>query len=286
MNICAIIVLYEPEIDQLKINLGQLRNQVDAIILVDNSKFSNFENLKFLSEERSVYLFLGENLGIAKAQNIGIAKAKDLKFEYVLLLDQDSKPSYDLVKNLYSDYNQIVNYGISLAVLGSSAVNSYSNKPYEPRFRKFNSYSFNENILIVSQVISSGSLIAIKDFYIVGEFKEELFIDGVDHEWCWRAISLGMKCALSKNAILEHSLGEGDRLFLGFRIAISSTFRIYYQYRNYVYLCKFSYVPNYWKVVNFVKYFVKIFYYPIMISPKYIPQIIKGIKEGVKMKSL
>jgi rhamnosyltransferase len=283
VSTCAIIVLYEPQIVQLKINLEHLRSQVESIILVDNSKSSSYESLKFLLEDRVVYLFLGENLGIAKAQNIGIAHAKELKFEFVLLLDQDSVPKSNLVECLLSDYYQVIENGIPLAVIGSSAINSFNNKPYKPRFRNFKAFDFNDNILVTSQVISSGSLLSIDNFYFVGEFKEELFIDGVDHEWCWRASSKGMLCAISNSAVIHHSLGEGDRNFIGFRISISSIFRIYFQYRNYVYLCKFRYVPTYWKIVNFLKYLIKIFYYPIVLSPRYLPRMIKGIFDGFKM---
>jgi rhamnosyltransferase len=284
VGVSAVIVLYNPNLPSLRQNIFNLNSQVDHIFLVDNSISSNLSPLSNVINENTTYIFLGENLGIAKAQNVGIAKAAGNKSEFILLLDQDSNPTPNLVKNLISDYKNVINNGISLAVIGAYPINSFNDKPYKPRFNKYKAFEFNESILITSQVISSGSLIAIKNFYFVGEFKEELFIDGVDHEWCWRASTKGMKCAISTSSIIYHSLGEGDRKLLGIRVSISSIFRIYFQYRNFIYLCRFDYVPLYWKTVNLIKYLIKLFYYPIIVSPKYLPRILKGVYDGFKMK--
>ncbi len=94
----------------------------------------------------------------------------------------------------------------------------------------------------------------------------------------------GYICAISARAKLFHSLGDGDKKLLGFRIAISSSFRIYYQYRNFIYLSKKKYVPTYWKLNNAVKYFIKVFYLPIFVSKSYFKQICKGVKDGIFLK--
>ena len=46
---------------------------------------------------------------------------------------------------------------------------------------------FSEDLTEVNELMSSTSLIPIEMFSKVGLLEETLFIDGVDHEWCWRA---------------------------------------------------------------------------------------------------
>ena len=284
-KISAIVVLYNPIIDDLIINLKQIMNQVDHIVIVDNS-INTIDNNYFFESGifNYTYIYNNENLGIASAQNIGINIAKQLNSNFVFLMDQDSCPDLNLVEILYNDYKELYNKNIKIAAIGALAVNKENNLPYIPRLRKFKYFPNNTNIYLANEIISSGSLIDINLFEIVGYFDELLFIDGVDHEWCWRAIKLGYKCAISKRALLLHSLGDGDKSILGIRVAISSPFRIYYQYRNFIYLLKRSYVPIYWKINNCIKYFIKIFYLPIFVSKDYLKPIFNGIKDGFTLK--
>ena len=283
-KITAIVVLYNPIIDNLISNLKQIIDQVDNIVIVDNS-ISAIDSNYFIENGilNYTYIFNNENLGIAKAQNIGIKIAKQNKSNFVFFMDQDSFPDNNLIQILYTDYLELYNNNIKISVIGSLAINKDNNLPYLPRLRKLKLFSFKDNIYKANEVISSGSLIDIKLFDIVGYFDELLFIDGVDHEWCWRSKQHGYQCAISKNARLLHSLGEGDKKILGFRIAISSPFRIYYQYRNYFYLIKKKYVPFYWKLNNCIKYSIKLFYLPLFVSNKYFIRIQKGVLDGIKL---
>ena len=137
-------------------------------------------------------------------------------------------------------------------------------------------------------VISSISMISRKALMDIGGFDESLFIDGVDHEWCWRAWhNCGFRSYVVDNAFLYHRLGEGDKKLLGRDISIPAYKRLFYQYRNYIWLCKRDYVPRYWKRKHFIKYFIKLFYYPLFISPRlnYLKNIFIGLKEGLIEKN-
>lgn len=280
----AIIILYYPDINQLSISLDSLVKQVDHIFLIDNTPIeTNYESLARF-RECMTYVFRGENSGVAKAQNIGISLALSNKAESVLIMDQDSVSSDNMVSNLLSDLQILERRCFKVAVIGPQAVNVQTKDVYKPRVKKWSPF-FEDNLKImrVSEIISSGSLIHKDVFDEVGLMDEKLFIDGVDHEWCWRAKVKGYDTAMSLNASLMHMLGEGDRKLMGVRVAITSPFRVFYQYRNYFYLCKKNYVPIYWKINNGVKYFVKFFYYPIFISPRalYLKNIVKGIRKGL-----
>ncbi|MTH17512.1 glycosyltransferase family 2 protein [Flavobacterium sp. LC2016-01] len=288
-DVSAVVVLYNPDLSNLKKSLLSLITQVGNVILIDNSPI-NLETGEFLSffKDFSIeYYFLGENLGIAKAQNIGIHKALNKKSNFVLIMDQDSIPFSDMVYHLKHDFIFLSNKGCKVGAIGPVPINIQTQAPYSSRIKK--NYPFFDdcqNIIKVSELISSGSLIDLAIFEDVGLMDESLFIDGVDHEWCWRANSKGYVCAMSNNAKLQHMLGEGDRKIFGIRIAITSPFRVFYQFRNYFYLCKRQYVPLYWKINNGFKYLIKILYYPTFVSPRklYLKNILRGIKAGLSVK--
>ena len=92
-----------------------------------------------------------------------------------------------------------------------------------------------------SHLITSGSSLNLEIFKKIGVFDEQLFIDNVDHEYCFRAIVKGYEIAKLNNILLNHSLGT-----LGFYRslknlkrsprALHSPLRIYYMVRNYFYL--------------------------------------------------
>ena len=73
----------------------------------------------------------------------------------------------------------------------------------------YHSYgSGNERIIEVQQTLSSGSLIPKKAFIEIGGMEEDLFIDLVDYEWCWRAQKQGFSTFVTKEVKMAHRLGE------------------------------------------------------------------------------
>lgn len=288
-SVSAVIILYNPNFAVLKKSLLALNDQVDNIFLIDNT-VDNKKNIDFIEGiniKGVTYFSLGKNEGVAKAQNTGINLSIREKSKYVLIMDQDSVPSKEMVTILMEDLFILKSKGFKIGVIGPTPINVQTQEPYSPRFRKQPLFLEKDcNILKVTELISSGSLIEIETLKIVGLMDEHLFIDGVDHEWCWRAKKFGFYCAMSNKARLEHMLGEGDKKIFGFRVAITSPFRIYYQYRNFIYLIRKRYVPLYWKFNNMIKYLIKLIYYPLFIKPRflYLKNMIKGINDGLTFK--
>lgn len=288
-GVIAVIILYNPDVYNLKKSLIALESQVENVVLIDNSPQKvNVQEVQSDSSNSFIYYyFLGGNFGVAKAQNIGIRYAAEKKADFVLIMDQDSIAIDNMVYELKKDLKFLRSKGCNIAAIGPIPINAQTQKPYSPRVKKHRPFFIeNQNIKKVDELISSGCLIDLAVFEQVGLMDEKLFIDGVDHEWCWRAKSKGYECALSYNAKLKHMLGEGDKFFFGIRIAITSPTRVFFQYRNYFYLCRRQYVPFYWKLNNGFKYLIKIFYYPFFIKPKklYAINIFKGIKAGLGIK--
>ncbi len=288
-KIGAVVVLYNPDMKELGLSIEMLLPQVDMVCLVDNSQAENSHLLN--RNDKIKYIPLLENVGIAKAQNVGITYLRENQYDFALFSDQDSRVSDGLVLKLEDAYLSLESNGLSVGVVGTKAINKVTNKAYPPKSKIIQQRTINSldggsiNVTECYSVISSVSLISLRVLNTVGGFDEELFIDGVDHEWCWRAWHKhGLKSYVVDDAILYHQFGEGDRSLIGKDVEIASYRRMYFQYRNYLWLCRRSYVPKYWKRKNGIKYLVKMFYFPIFVKPRmmYLANIAKGIKDGLK----
>lgn len=283
----AILVLYNPDIVLLKEVLNKLIPQVDKVCIIDNSFINHSKVL--IRMPKLYYIPLLKNMGIATAQNIGINYFLKINCEYVVFLDQDSILSEGVILKLSKAYTSLVNCGYKVAAVGTRAINRQTNKKYRPKSKEFRTIkgkniNYTSNLTECYSLISSVSMIPLINFKIIGGMDESLFIDGVDHEWCWRAWHTArLRCFIVENALIYHQLGEGDKKILNKEIAVPSAFRLYYQFRNYLWLCKRDYVPLFWKTKHFFKYMIKLFYFSFFISSrgKCIMNICRGIYDGL-----
>lgn len=285
-KIGAIVVLYKPDINAIKVNLQLLAQQVEILLVVDNSSENN---IRFIPTcENITYIPLMHNVGIAAAQNEGIRNLTKYDLDYVLFSDQDSTPESDTAEKLLLAFRLIKNLGIKVAATGTTSINVTTGNPYPPKTPEGEYFRLNgyDNVMHAKQcdaIPSSISLLELEVIKEIGGFDESLFIDGVDYEWCWRAAMKGYHVYCVKEAPIKHMLGEGDHVLHGRHIAISSPFRCYYQYRNYLWLLNRDYVPTWWKRKHLFKYMVKFFYYPLFSKPHlpYITNMLKGISDGI-----
>jgi rhamnosyltransferase len=291
MTIGAIIVLFNPDNSETQKVVEVIQRQVNVVCLVDNS----INNHQQWYEEIShvTYIHIGKNIGIAAAQNVGIKALSKKGCDMVLLCDQDSMPTKDTVAKLVSALNALQAKDCKIAAVGTKAINQATGKPYPQKskaIRHIKASDINSDLDVTEcySLRSSMSLIPLKNFENVGYFDESLFIDGVDHEWCWRAWHrAGLRSFMVNQALLYHKLGEGDKKILQKDISIASPFRLYYQYRNYIWLCQRDYTPSFWKKKHLLKYAIKMAYFPIFVSPRmeYTKRIVKGIRDGLFVKN-
>lgn len=281
-KIGAIIVLYNPNWDLTEYVISSIIPQVDKVYVIDNSP--NEINYDILNNPKIKYLFLGENKGIAFAQNVGIEMLQDDNLDFCFFLDQDSIVEVNMVQTLVNHFKELLKKGYNVGAIGPRPINRQQRKEYKGSVKK--GVTIDKDTTEVTELISSASLIPVENLKKVGNMDDSLFIDGVDHEWCWRCTKIiKSRFFISERTHLSHQLGEGDRKFLWRKVAIPTPFRTYYQYRNYCILLTRGYVPVYWKLSNGLKYFIKMFYYPMFISPRksYITNIYRGIRDGIKI---
>ena len=282
MKTVAIVVLYNDNTEEAASNVKVIAQQVDKICLVDNStdaypeRFSDIHNV--------VYLPQYANKGIATAQNIALRYALAEKAEFIFFADPDSKIPDHAVSTLFSTYHRLVEKGYPVGGVGSTAYNRSTGSPY-PLQSNFVRHIEEDHVTEVTFLMNSVSLIPARHFMQVGLMDDSLFIDGIDSEWCWRgAHQYGLRFFLDDHLPIMHQLGLGTRIIAGKERAVTPPARFFYQYRNYLWLCRRNYVPQKWLIENGRKYIVKAIYYPLMVAPRwsYIKNICQGILAGFR----
>ena len=284
-KVICVLVLYHPDLDILQNAVDSIINQVDLLFVSDNTPNVNHQTKELLASftEKIHYVRMGRNVGIARAQNAGIKYAIENNFEYVYFLDQDSISPIGIVDGLKRKCKELLNNGINVGGCGPQPYNRDTGKAYIPNIDK--GRRIQNDVIEVSDLISSASLFRIDLFRTVGLMEDALFIDFVDNEICWRAYKQsGFRFFKITSLFLSHKLGEGDRQFCGVTVKISKPFRTYFQYRNFFYLLGKKYVPFYWKWSKGIKYTGKFFYYIIFCNPRieYFNRIRKGTFDGIK----
>lgn len=223
MKVAAIYVLYNPDLQQLMQSVDMTRKFVDIVILIDNTDeaFTSPD----IKDNTVIYKDLNGNKGIATALNVGCGMAKSTGCEWALLMDQDSLLTSDFVK----EYKNVIGAGETgdTAILCPQYTNSYSDE----------NDILEHNIEEIPSAITSGSFLNLKIHQQLGGFREDLFIDAVDTEFSWRAITRGYKIRRLNWLLLKHEVGHSpyDVNLFGHRILTVDNhnyLRCYYITRN------------------------------------------------------
>ncbi|WP_449623026.1 glycosyltransferase family 2 protein [Robertmurraya sp. Marseille-Q9965] len=276
-DVCAIVITYNPDMDEFKENLNSVFNQVGAICIVDNSTSVSHQREIARIELPCNFkvITINDNVGIAKAQNLGIDWAIENGYKATLLLDQDSKLLRDTVEKLLGGYIQLKENGKKVACVGPLAFDRDQNED-----NIYHGYDSSDNIIEVRETLSSGSFIPVEAILNVGDMESALFIDLVDYEWCWRARKKGYITYIMSEVKLAHRLGEGKT----FGVKKGSPIRHYYQFRNTILLFSRGYVPTSFKLKYLILLPIKFFFFPIFADKKLLrfKMILKGIYDGFR----
>ena len=225
MKLAGIVILYNPPREVFS-NITTYIDFVEHLFIFDNSSICN----NFIPEkyhQKYSYIHSGENNGIAKCLNQAIDLAKNSNFDFLLTMDQDSSfTENDL--NLYINFvkNEINHESISMF-----GIRYFATKPGID-----NKTSYNKLL------ITSGSIVNLKVAKSINGFDENLFIDGVDTEFCLKSFKNGFKTVFYPQIYLQHLLGEEKNIRTPFLKkeprTLHNPLRLYYITRNHLYLRK------------------------------------------------
>ncbi len=231
MKIAACVILYHPKEKDLK-NIISYLTKVDKLYIYDNTENTKTK-LDFEDYNKSIYTSDFENKGLSFRLNQACQQAIADGYNYLMTMDQDS---YFSSENLNYYFDSIKNYPdkASVGIFGLD----YSTKNIIANL-------IDIVPLEVHSLITSGSVINLDNYNEIGGFDENLFIDGVDFDYCFATLKKGFKCILFKNNYLNHSCGVKIKTasiktlyLLKKEKLLHSHLRIYYIIRNMLYLEK------------------------------------------------
>jgi rhamnosyltransferase len=267
--IACIFVLYNPKSESLKklVDLSARGYQVVAVINAIND-----EGLRLIEGHATIQCIKNQkNVGLALALNQGLFCAfQELKTSFAVLFDQDSEFDLELPLKLVQE---LMALGDTTACVGPKLLDV---KAKGAQYVLHNSGH-------VQTIPTSGTAISKKTYNDVGPMKEDLFIDGIDHEWCFRASSKGFKIAVSDQLVMSHDMGDASINWFGqYKPLYKNPIRHFYIIRNSIYLAQLSYIPIRYRLEEVLKIVRRIFMYVWASNDrlKTIQLIAKAIRDG------
>jgi rhamnosyltransferase len=238
-NSVAVVVTFQPD-SHVLCHVEALIGQVERIVVVDNGSAPGVALiLDSLSALASVEVIRNPvNMGIAYALNQGAQAAIDIGADWLLTLDQDAVPGPEMVRvagytfDAYPRRSLIAVIGsLSAADLAGWAGAARQDRPW----------------IEASTVITAGSFVSLAALSAIGGYRNDLFVDYVDIEFCLRARARGFRVLASRALVMTHRIGQPTLRWFGGRAVITtnhSAVRRYYITRN-----RFLVWRGYWRSV-------------------------------------
>src|SRR5687767_14800800 len=232
-GIAGTVVLYHPDGREVLRNILSYLPYVELLIVIDNTEVPDTDLGEQIKSTGAAirYIANNENKGIAAALNMAAQIAFNEGFAWLLTMDQDSYFDKEEMEKYLSNFRHLFYNQTRVAVVAPSHDESRIAMGLAAQHKK------------VTTVITSGSLMQLSLWNEAGGFCEKLFIDEVDHEYCYRLIERGNTIVQFVNIFLNHRLGtKTTGGYLGAvanrERVIHSPRRVYFMVRNYLYVRK------------------------------------------------
>ena len=218
-KVAAVVTLYNPDSSVVE-HISSYAPYVDRLYIVDNSE-NIHDVLSHLTQQlpHTVLLHQGANIGMAKALNTALYRAREDGYEWLITFDQDT--FFDA-----SDIPLFLSTLFSADTTHVAIVSPLHNK-------KFICPNAVPPLIPAESVMTSANAVHIQKALSVGGFNEKLFIDEVDHDFCFRLAQHRYKILLHRSVAVNHTLGTKKNA-----VTLYPPERLYYMLRNYLYLRK------------------------------------------------
>lgn len=232
----TLITLYKPTQEQVE-HMLDLPRLSPVVVAVDNSPAVD-THLYDRLRESGVDVVVNQNRGgIAGAFNAGIQFLIDRSCNVFFIFDQDSYIPNDYFDRMLTGCAAV---GDPRFLVGPRIFNLNFKRDlplftvgrWSAQITRINDGA--HGLLRCSVIISSGTAISLAAYLELGPFREDLFIDHVDAEYCMRAQSLGVPVCVNADVSLPHELGSPPlhQHWPHVEIFDQSALRHYYAARN------------------------------------------------------
>jgi len=293
-NVLAVVVCYFPDESLLTELVDKISIQVSSVLLLNNGGMSAELKSRLLNCRNVCIHDFSENKGIATALNFGFLWAVNTQIEFVITFDQDSVPPLNLVDILMTNWKSLAEVeGQKVGAIGPSFFddrNGFIQYPFHRmkgsglRVTKLYPKS-GCDVAPVDLLITSGMLVPVSMWQSGLKFKEDLFIDYVDTEWCFRSRAEGYQHFGCFSVSMRHQVSDSGGIdLLGLKLLSYSAIRRYYYYRNTVFFLMWPYVPLGNKVRLAVGLFIR-FPFILLLDKKPILSVryaLRGFLDGLR----
>ncbi|MFP3089893.1 glycosyltransferase [Treponema sp. TIM-1] len=241
----AIVIWYNPKTLGEAISIKNILTYSDfckKVYIIDNSIEDNSKLADQIPNSRYIPNF--ENLGIARALNQGCEAAVNDGHIWAMTMDQDSSWDSKYISEYINEATRIYHIDNSTqsfspntvhqnevhSILGTIKHNLLKKRRAE---KKDNENEFE----YIDRVISSGNIINLEMWKTIGGFNNELFINDVDYDFCYRLTQKGYKIVKIHKCNMNHVEGEPRKTFFPHAFWYHKE-RIYYLVRNKYYILK------------------------------------------------
>lgn len=221
IKLAAVVVLYNPSDDNIK-NINKYIDEVNNLYVIDNSED---DTIRIKETKKIKYIKYYDNKGIATALNDAAKTAIDNNYEWLLTLDQDSEITSKIIKDMkrFLLDSKIDRIGLISPYHDIDTIDEIPE----------------ENYTDIIEIMTSGNIINLAAYQEIDGFKDWLFIDNVDTEYCMNLHRHNYKVLRLNKIIMKHHLGDYKvHHFLGkdYRVSNHSAIRRYYMVRNSLYI--------------------------------------------------
>ena len=241
MRFAVGFVIYNPNEKEIySIHKWQKSSLFNKLLIYDNSSIRH----SFTSGNELKYYFNGKNDGLSVAYNVFIAYCIQADIDYLCLMDQDSDYSLDEVKKMinFIEKNYIKVKGLPLIAPRSYCVTSV-------KVQRENKLT-DANYVINSGTFLNISVLKKKNL----RYDENIFLDGVDYDFCMTLHKKGFPVKLYENSVLIQHLGY-TKTKKGRQYVCHSESRYYYIIKAR----KYTNIKNYGRIKGTIKSIVTLY---------------------------
>jgi len=295
-SVCAGVVAHNPKVDDIEVLIDNLLQCARWVVIVDNCS-SDPRYREGGSDKQEVKVIRNaENRGVSGGINQIIDYAREVGAEFVTAYDQDTQISAGLVDTLARDLQALVAAGEPVAAIGPLVIDDFTNNtlpfvqfrfPFNARYRGW-ARAREGQLVDCHFLISSGCLMSMHAIDEIGAMNEALFIDNVDLDWCFRAISKKFKVYGDFAGVIRQRIGENCTQipFTNSVIRHHDANRNYYMTRNRFWLYRQAYVKGSWIFHDLCRFACKLAYLLVFRAGRIslLKSTAKGVVESFTMK--